>query len=290
MFKRSILHALILSLLICFFQLFMLEEQRERKYNYYARVIQRTFRKYFSHRQYDKRKLEAANLLKGKKERRENSLNRNFVGDYIGLDCRPSIGVLIGRREKIYFAEVVKKYDRHFKTSRRDLILTGSTLFLIGREKVKRGKNRGCYQEVIKRKIELETISDVSLSPLRDDLVVIHVKDSYDSLLEIMFKTEFLHCLKEKHNLKTGRNLSITFSNKLEFKVKKEGWGGGGTRYVNFVSDERSQSRGESFKSSGKALIVTVPKGLPNTSGNYLITQWTNAECKIVSRSKSVRM
>ncbi|KAK6624584.1 hypothetical protein RUM44_011443 [Polyplax serrata] len=246
--------------------LFMLEEQRERKYNYYARVIQKAFKKYFAHRQYDKHKMEAANLVSGKKERRQNSLNRNFVGDYIGLDNRIMTPNLIGRREKICFAEVVKKYDRNFKTTRRDLILTWSVLYLIGREKVKKGKNKGAYQEVIKRKVELDRVNDVSLSTLRDDLVVIHVKDSYDSLLEIMFKTEFLYCLSKSYYAKMGRNLNIIFSNKLEFKVKKEGWGGGGTRYVNFVCDERSQAPDETFKSSGKVLTVTVPKGLPNTS------------------------
>ena len=42
------------------FQLFLLEELRERKYNYFARVIQRAFKKYFASRQRDKHKNEAA--------------------------------------------------------------------------------------------------------------------------------------------------------------------------------------------------------------------------------------
>ena len=51
----------------------------------------------------------------GKKERRKYSINRNFAGDYIGLDSRPTLQSLVGRREKVEFAEVVKKYDRRFK-------------------------------------------------------------------------------------------------------------------------------------------------------------------------------
>jgi hypothetical protein len=54
-------------------------------------------------------------LLFGKKERRRYSINRNFAGDYIGLDSRLLLQSLVGRREKVAFAEVVKKYDRRFK-------------------------------------------------------------------------------------------------------------------------------------------------------------------------------
>lgn len=56
-------------------------------------------------------------LVYGKKQRRKHSINRHFASDYIGLDSRPSLQNLIGRREKIIFAEVVKKYDRRFKVT-----------------------------------------------------------------------------------------------------------------------------------------------------------------------------
>lgn len=79
----------------------MLEEQRERKYNYYARVIQKAFKKYFARRQYEKHKQAAADVYGGSKERRRFSVNRNFHGDYIGLDCRPALQALLGRKEKV---------------------------------------------------------------------------------------------------------------------------------------------------------------------------------------------
>lgn len=41
-------------------QLFLLEEQKDRKYNVYARVIQRAFKKYFARRQRERQKDEAA--------------------------------------------------------------------------------------------------------------------------------------------------------------------------------------------------------------------------------------
>lgn len=57
----------------------------------------------------------ASTVVLNKKERRRNSINRNFVGDYIGMDSRPELRQFVGRRERIDFAETVVKYDRRFK-------------------------------------------------------------------------------------------------------------------------------------------------------------------------------
>lgn len=56
-------------------------------------------------------------MLVGKKERRHYSINRNFVGDYIGLEEKPGLRALISKRERIEFAETVNKYDRRFKVN-----------------------------------------------------------------------------------------------------------------------------------------------------------------------------
>ena len=47
--------------------------------------------------------------------------------------------------------------------TKRDLILTPKCVCLIGREKIKKGPEKGRLKEVIKRKIELENISQISL-------------------------------------------------------------------------------------------------------------------------------
>lgn len=55
---------------------------------------------------------------------------------------------------------------RMFSTTqsvKRDLILTSKFLYLIGREKVKQGPDKGQIREVLKRQIELEKIQSVSL-------------------------------------------------------------------------------------------------------------------------------
>lgn len=46
---------------------------------------------------------------------------------------------------------------------KRDLILTPKSVYLIGREKVKQGPEKGLVKEVLKRKIDVEKILAVSL-------------------------------------------------------------------------------------------------------------------------------
>lgn len=46
---------------------------------------------------------------------------------------------------------------------KRDLILTPKSVYLIGREKVKQGPDKGLVTEVLKRKIDVEKILAVSL-------------------------------------------------------------------------------------------------------------------------------
>lgn len=124
-------------------QLFLLEETRERKFDSYARTIQKAWRKYVARKKYVQMREEgersniftalsvrlslspsltlflwvhpASDLLLNRKERRRHSLNRNFVGDYLGMDDRPELRQFLGKREKIDFADKVTKYDRRFK-------------------------------------------------------------------------------------------------------------------------------------------------------------------------------
>jgi len=244
--------------------LFLLEELRDRKFDGYARVIQKCFRKYNARKKYQQIKEEACQVLLDRKQRKRNSLNRNFVGDYIGLDHRPELRQFAAKRERIEFADTVVKYDRRFKSSKRDLLLSPKYLYLIGREVVKKGPEKGTLKEVLKRKIDLKSIESISLSTLQDDIFVIHVRDEYDSVLESMFKTEFLHLLSKKIEAFNSNKLSINFNNKLTFKVKKEGWGGGGSRQINFFCS--GQGNVPILKASGKTLNVTVGQGLPENS------------------------
>ncbi|XP_076800330.1 unconventional myosin-Ie-like isoform X2 [Clavelina lepadiformis] len=243
--------------------LFLLEEMRDRKYDGYARIIQKTYRHYIAQKKYQEIKEEACQIVFNRKERKRNSLNRNFVGDYIGLECHPEVRQFAGKRERIEFAHTVVKYDRRFKNTKRDLLLSPKCIYLIGREVVKKGPEKGQIKEVLKRKIELEQIKQISLSPFQDDFFIIHVVDDYDSVLESIFKTEFLHILSKKYEAKLKRSLPINFNERLDFAVKKEGWGGGGSRQICFT---RGSTDIPILKASSKALTVQVGPGLPKNT------------------------
>uniref|UniRef100_A0A914X526 Uncharacterized protein n=1 Tax=Plectus sambesii TaxID=2011161 RepID=A0A914X526_9BILA len=243
--------------------LFLLEELRERKYDAYARVIQKAFRRWNARKHYMKLKEQACDLMYSKKERRRHSLNRNFVGDYIGVEHQPALQALVGRRERIEFAHAVNKYDRRFKVTKRDLILTKKAIFMIGREKVKKGEKKGQVLEVVKRKIDMENLIGIGVSPYQDDFLVIYVKEDYASLLETPFKTEFLTTLSKRFQERTGQTLSLEFSHTLQFTLKKERFGGG-TRSIAFAKSEVGDKA--QLKVSGKTLTVTIGTGLPSNS------------------------
>ncbi|XP_030663586.1 unconventional myosin-If isoform X2 [Nomascus leucogenys] len=242
--------------------LFLLEEVRERKFDGFARTIQKAWRRHVAVRKYEEMREEASNILLNKKERRRNSINRNFVGDYLGLEERPELRQFLGKRERVDFADSVTKYDRRFKPIKRDLILTPKCVYVIGREKVKKGPEKGQVCEVLKKKLDIQALRGVSLSTRQDDFFILQ-EDAADSFLESVFKTEFVSLLCKRFEEATRRPLPLTFSDTLQFRVKKEGWGGGGTRSVTF-----SRGFGDLavLKVGGRTLTVSVGDGLPKSS------------------------
>uniref|UniRef100_A0A672NLS1 Osteoclast-stimulating factor 1 n=1 Tax=Sinocyclocheilus grahami TaxID=75366 RepID=A0A672NLS1_SINGR len=245
--------------------LFLLEETRERKFDGYARAIQTAWRKYCARKKYVQMREEASDLLLNRKERRRHSLDRNFVGDYLGMDDRPELRQFVGKREKIDFADKVNKFDRRFKSIKRDLILTPKSVYLIGREKVKQGPEKGMVKEVLKRKIDVEKIMAVSLSTMQDDFMILH-EEEYDSLLECVFKTEVISLLARRYEERTQKKLPLKFSTTLEMKLKKEGWGpwnAGGARQVQFI---QGQGDVAVLRPSNKMLQVSIGPGLPKNS------------------------
>ncbi|XP_042650919.1 unconventional myosin-If [Tyto alba] len=242
--------------------LFLLEEMRERKFDGFARVIQKAWRRHVAIRKYEQMREEASNILYNFKERRRNSINRNFVGDYLGMEERPELRQFLAKRERIDFADSITKYDRRFKPIKRDFILTPKYFYLIGREKVKKGPEKGQIKEVLKKKVELQAVSGISLSTRQDDFFILHENDA-DNFLESIFKTELISLLCKRYEELTRSKLCLSFKDTLQFRVKKEGWGGGGTRNVTFI---RGQGDVATLKAGGKALTVSIGDGLPRNA------------------------
>ncbi len=76
--------------------LFLLEEQRERRYHDYAVRIQRAWRRFKSRKYFLEMRQKAADILFGKKHRKRLTINRDFLGDYLNLLDNPVLKSLIG--------------------------------------------------------------------------------------------------------------------------------------------------------------------------------------------------
>lgn len=66
------------------------------------------------------------------------------------------------------------------------------------------------------RQIAWSELQQVSLSPRQDDLLVLHVTGSFDSVLLVPFKTELVTVAKRLYKEKAGgaKDLKIAFLNK----------------------------------------------------------------------------
>lgn len=139
-------------------------------------------------------------------------------------------------------------------------MLTAKYIYLIGREKVKKGPQKGQFIEVTKRKILLNQIVKVSLSTRQDDIFVIHVENDYGSVLESTFKTELLSILSKRYKELSHRDLQIEFTDQISFLVKKEGFMGAGNKIMKFVQGRSDQMQINS------SLVVAIGAGLPKNS------------------------
>ena len=238
--------------------LFLLEEIRERKYDYFARKIQTTYRRWKAQQYFEELKQEASSILQKKKERRRGTINRNYMGDYLGFADNPALKSIVGKKDRVEFCYTVKKYDRRFRAQKRDLLLTQKDVLIIGREKVEKGPNKGELEEVVKRRIPIDSIGRISLSTKQDGFMVLHMPAEYDTVMECVFKTEFLTLVNAKYKEKTGKDMDIVVADVIEFKVKKSGWGGGKVQTLEFKHGSAWE-----IKPSGKKLTVTAPVGLP---------------------------
>ncbi|CAF1618856.1 unnamed protein product [Rotaria sp. Silwood1] len=251
--------------------LHILEDMRLRKFDNYARIIQRAMKRFCAVRVYQKQREQGNNLkvvvvvfggdyyfclyiatdiLYGHKERNARSLDRDYVGDYCNLHQRPDLQRLIPRSEKTDFSSYLYKYDRRFRRQGRYFISTNHALYIIDEECVKIGSsgksNNSTVQKnkqqegytieyKIKRRISLENITEIKLSEYRDNYFLICVNNDYSTLLELSSKTEAISIILKNYLKKTNRVLPITFGQGFDYAVKKQSWIGGGTRSVKFA-------------------------------------------------------
>jgi myosin-1 len=168
----------------------------------------------------------------------------------------------------------MNKFDRKFKNvSVFDFIIGEQTLYFIGKEKCKKGPNKGKFIKVVKRAVPIDQVNGISTSTLADDMIVFHLPE-YDYVCENVFKTELITVLNNQYKKHTNKNLNITISNDINYTVKKTKWSGGGVYNLQFIEDPSIPTNIEGttgipkagkamIKPKGKGAEIRMPPGLP---------------------------
>ncbi len=122
-----------------------------------------------------------------------------------------------GKDSKVVFADQIVKYDRRFKPTNRELVMTTTQIFIIAVEKVTKGPEKGKLIKVVKRQIPLTSVVSLSTSTKSDDFIILKVSNDYDTVFENVCKTEMMTLLSENFKKQTGRDLPIQFNDKYLF-------------------------------------------------------------------------
>ena len=130
---------------------------------------------------------------------------------------------------------------------------------------------------------------------MQDDFVILHVSNSYDSLIQIPFKTEFVTTLKKLkeaqgltlrvvcHNRYDNNIVSLIFifsyiakcfkcciNHRIDFTSDKKSMGAGKKRTITFTQGGNEQETIEAKGMLKSDLAVYVNQGLPNTSSKQI--------------------
>jgi len=214
--------------------IFALEELRERKVFSYANQIQRFFQKFSLSTYYYNLQMSANNKLKNNKERRRNTLERPFKGDYLGYrDNFPLKAIVeVNGKEKLVFGDRVFKYDGSLKKFRKFFLMTDRAVYLIAidknkdKDKIKRAQKPWVY--IQERRVEWNKVTGVTFSTCADNVFCFQVMGEEDSLLDCRRKTEMI-----AHIQKYAPSANINFSDAIDvlFRVGKK------KKTVSFVRD-----------------------------------------------------
>lgn len=189
--------------------IFTLEEMRERKTFTYACKLQRFFVKNAMQNYYYKLKKTANDKLRDNKDRRKNSLNREYIGDYINYRENFALKGIVGKDAKVHFADVVNYLDKKGKICRYCFVISDLDVVIvrIAKNKDKNTKKQKplIYEAV--HKIDIKNLKAIQFSKLADNFFLLQV-DGVTPFCENRRKTEILALL-----LRAKPELNVIFNN-----------------------------------------------------------------------------
>jgi len=219
--------------------IYSLEELRLRALHEVIKRVQAVWRAYQIRKYYLELRAASLGIFEGKKERRRQSVNIKFFGDYLGLQDNRTVKVLFSKYtdKKVLFSAHVNKVNTNLKVQPRALLISDTAFYNLDPKKFS-----------FKRRLEIKNISGLSLSSLCDGFIIIHMKEpDYDYIAAVDKKTEVVTVLLSSYNKLTNGNLNIKFADKIEFRARK------GKREITFTKGSK-----DSTNKKSKTLQVTV--------------------------------
>lgn len=183
----------------------------------------------------------------GKKKRRRNTLDREYKGDYIGVNTYPAYANMVTAKDphaKLLFLGHVQKVNERFVHQARVLMISSHAIFNLKADKIHQPKER--------RVVELTRLSGVAMSAQPDNYLLLQVKGDADLLVVVEQKTEIVNALRKRILAASGRELSVTIADSLEFMAVK-----GKPQTIKFQFD-RALSEAVSSKIDRKTMLVKV--------------------------------
>ncbi|KAL9645638.1 hypothetical protein ABK040_003372 [Willaertia magna] len=147
-------------------------------------------------------------IFLGKKNRRNGSFYKQFIGDALVLKYSDFMKDKIehGEDRDVLFSDKVIKMDKRFKVQHRALIITERSIFLM-HINIFSVQNYGNFFSKTRR-LPLRRIKTISVSPFTDNYFCIHVEGENDVMLESVLKTEIISII---HNvLKSSLDVTLT--------------------------------------------------------------------------------
>ncbi|EFC49629.1 myosin [Naegleria gruberi] len=186
-------------------------------------------------------------IYTGRKGRNRRSLLREYLGDYLRLEGTQRMKKVFDRNgdTELIFSGQVLKYNKNFKKQHRLLVVTDKNVYNIDEQEFK-----------IKRKIPLEEITGVSVSPFDDNVFVMHCPTSGDYLLEDEKKTEIISALQNARLRHLKQPLKINVDDQFNFAPNSSS-----TMPVTFISDDHCKDTWAENRAN--ALVVHVKRQEP---------------------------
>ncbi|QLG72593.1 hypothetical protein HG535_0D03010 [Zygotorulaspora mrakii] len=285
--------------------LFALEHMRDKYWYNMAARIQRAWRRFLQRRidaaikiqraikerkggnKFEQLRDYGTKLLGSRKERRSMSLlgYRAFMGDYLSCNEKKSKGSFIkkqaGISDKAVFSihgeSLHSKFGRSAQRMKKTFILTKSHIYIVGQV-----MTQNTLQYMVDYKIDLKSISGVSMTNLQDDWIGINLINSTqpDPLINTYFKTELITHLK-----KLNGNIQIKIGPTLQYQKKP-----GKLHSVKCQISEAAPKYSDCYKSS----TISVRRGHPANSkskkkpnkGSYANSSYTAPRRHTISKAK----